>query len=93
MTKGSAVVPHDITENLMELGQLDPSAILERNKPQIGLPAEIHNTEINLNIQYGDMVSIGEFHGDNPDDIAKIVAKQFEKHTKDLNAALRKYTR
>ena len=39
------------------------------------------------------MLKIENFKGDNPDEIAKIVAKQFEKHTKDLNNALRKYVR
>ena len=93
LSKGSAVIPHDISENLMQLGSLDPSEVLSRSAPQIGVHPEIHNTEINLNITYGDMVSIGEFHGDNLADLEKIVAKQFEQHTKNINQALRKYTR
>ena len=93
MEKGTGIVPADLTSNLMKWGELDPTSMLEQSKPQIGLHPEIHNTEINLSITYGDMVSIGEFHGDNPDDIAKIVAKQFEKHTKDLNNAIRKFVR
>ena len=93
LSKGSAVIPHDITENLMALGQLDPSDVLDRSRPSIGINPEVHNTEINLNITYGDMVSIGEYRGDNLTDLEKMVAKQFEKHTKDLNSALRKYAR
>lgn len=93
MEKGSGVIPADLTSNLMEWGKLDPTSMLEQNTPSIGVHPEIHNTEINLSITYGDMVSIGEFHGDNPEDIAKIVAKQFDKHTKDLNNALRKFVR
>ena len=93
MEKGSGIVPADLTSNLMKWGELDPTSMLENNRPTIGVHPEIHNTEINLSITYGDMVSIGEFHGDNPDDIAKIVAKQFEKHTKDLNNAIRKFVR
>ena len=93
LSKGSSVVPHDLTENLMALGQLDPSEVLDRNRPSVGISPDVHNTEINLSITYGDMVSIGEFHGDNLADLEKMVAKQFEKHTKDLNYALRRYTR
>ena len=93
LKKGTSVIPHDISENLMQLGQLDPSEILERNRPSIGVHPEIHNTEINLSLTYGDMVSIGEFHGDNLADLEKMVEKQFEQHTKNLNQALRKYVR
>ena len=93
LTKGSSVVPHDITENLMQLGQLDPSNVIDQNRPQIGVHPEIHNTEINLSITYGDMVSIGEYNGGDIKDLEKMVAKQFEKHTKDLNNAIRKYSR
>ena len=77
----------------MEWGKLDPQSMLDQNRPSVGISPEVHNTEINLNIQYGDMLKIENFKGDNPDEIAKIVAKQFEKHTKDLNSALRKYVR
>lgn len=93
LTKGSAVIPHDISENLMQLGQLDPSNVLNQNRPSIGVHPEIHNTEINLSITYGDMVSIGEYNGGDIKDLEKMVAKQFEKHTRDLNNAIRKYVR
>lgn len=93
LTKGSAVIPHDISENIMQLGRLDPSTILDQNKPSIGVHPEIHNTEINIDITYGDMVSIGEYNGGDIKDLEKMVAKQFDKHTKDLNSALRKYVR
>ena len=93
LTKGSSVIPHDISENLMQLGQLDPSNIIDQNRPQIGVHPEIHNTEINLSITYGDMVSIGEYNGGDVKDLEKMVAKQFDKHTKDLNNAIRKYVR
>lgn len=90
--RGTSIIPHDISENLMELGQLDPSEVLERNRPAITAP-HIINNEISLNITYGDMVSIGEYNGNNLADLEKMVSKQFEKHTKDLNNALRRFTR
>ena len=90
--KGTGIVPADLTERLMNLA-MDPQSMLDANRPQIGVHPEIHNTEINLNITYGDMVSIGEYNGANLGDLEKMVAKQFDKHTKDLNSALRKFTR
>ena len=93
ITRGSSIIPSDISENLMKLGQLDPSEILQHSKPSIGINPSVHNTEINLNVQYGDMLKIENFNGDDPEEVAKIVAKQFEKHTRDLNASLRKYVR
>ena len=93
MEKGSGVVPADLTSNLMEWGKLDPTSMLEQNRPSMNVHPEIHNTEVNLSMTYGDILHIEEFNGDNPEDIAKIVAKQFEKHTKDLNNALRKFVR
>ena len=90
--KGTGIVPADLTERLMNLA-MDPQSMLDANRPQIGVHPEIHNTEINLSITYGDMVSIGEYNGANIGDLEKMVAKQFDKHTKDLNNALRKFTR
>lgn len=93
LEKGSGVIPADITSNLMAWGELNPQDMLDRNRPSVGISPEVHNTEINLNVSYGDMLHIEEFNGDDPDEIAKIVAKQFEKHTRDLNNSLRKYVR
>lgn len=90
--KGTGIVPAGLTERLMNLA-MDPQSMLDANRPQIGVHPEIHNTEINLSITYGDMVSIGEYNGANLGDLEKMVAKQFDKHTKDLNSALRKFTR
>lgn len=91
--KGTGIIPADITSNLMSWGELNPQEMIDRSRPSVGISPDVHNTEINLSITYGDMVSIGEFHGDNLADLEKMVAKQFEKHTKDLNSALRRYSR
>ena len=93
LTKGSAVIPHDISENLVELGQLDPSAILDRNRPVISTHPEIHQTEINLNISYGDVLHIDEYNGGKPEDLTKIIAKEFDKHLKNVNQHIRRYSK
>ena len=93
LEKGSGVIPADLTSNLMKWGELDPQDMLDRNRPTITPSKSIVNTEINLNISYGDILHIEEFNGEDPDEIAKIVAKQFEKNNRDLNNALRRYVR
>lgn len=93
LTKGSAVVPHDIAENIIELGQLDPSMILERNKPQIGLPSEIHNTEINIDNSIAELIHIDNCSTETLPDVKKIVNDALEKHTKQLNNSLKKFVR
>lgn len=90
--KGTGIIPADMTERLMNLA-MNPQDMLDRNRPTVGVSPEVHNTEINLNMQYGDMLRIENFNGDSPEDVAKIVAKQFEKHTAQLNQSLRKYVR
>lgn len=93
MEKGSGVIPADLTANLMEWGRLDPSIMLDSNRPKVNVHPEIRNTEIKLDCSVGTLLHIDEFNGDNPEDIAKLVAKEFDKHTKNLNNALRKYAR
>ena len=93
MEKGSGVIPADLTANLMEWGRLDPSIMLDSNRPKVNVHPEIRNTEIRLDCSVGTLLHIDEFNGDNPEDIAKLVAKEFDKHTKNLNNALRKYAR
>lgn len=93
LEKGSGVIPADLTSNLMKWGELDPQDMLDRNRPTITPSKSIVNTEINISVSYGDILHIEEFNGDDPDEIAKIVAKQFEKNNRDLNNALRRYVR
>lgn len=93
LEKGSGVIPADLTSNLMEWGKLDPSIMLDANRPKVDVSPEIHNTEIKLDCSVGTLLHIDEFNGDKPEDIAKLVSKEFEKHTKNLNNALKKYTR
>lgn len=93
MEKGTGVIPADLTENLMKWGALDPSSILEQNKPTIGVHPEIHNTEINLNISYGDVLHIDEYNGGKPEDLTKIIAKEFDKHLKTVNQHIRRYSK
>lgn len=92
LEKGSGVVPADLTSNLMEWGALDPSAMLDQNRPVISAP-HITNNETVISIEYGDILHIDNFNGDKPEDLSKMIDKAFNKHMKDLNQQIRRYTR
>lgn len=92
LSKGSSVVPADITDNLMKLGSLDPTDVLERNKPKIGAPYIINsNMEINLNI--AEVVHIDSADNRSIPDITKAVQDQMDTYMKRINQGLKRYTR
>lgn len=95
MEKGSAVIPADMTSNLMKWGAIDPTDMLERNKPTVGVsPSVVNNTmEINVDAGVGTLIHIDEFNGDDPAEVTRIVNKALEQHTRNLNNAIKKYTR
>ena len=92
LTKGSSVVPADLTSNLMGWSELDPSVMLDQNRPVINAP-HITNHETVINIEYGDILHIDNFSGNNPENLSKMIDKAFDKHMKKLNSEIRKYTR
>ena len=93
LSKGSAVIPHDISENLIALGSLDPSDVLARNTPQIGVHPEIHNTEISINMNIAEVVHVDTVTHDTIPDLSKEVKKQIDGYVKQMNRDIRKYTR
>lgn len=93
LTKGSSVIPHDLTENLMSWGALDPSNMIEQNRPSVGVSPEVHNTEINLDCSVGTLVNIEHCDQGTLPDVEKMVNKAFEKHMQNLNNNIKRYTR
>ena len=93
LTKGSSVIPHDLTENLMSWGSLDPTNMLEQNRPSIGVSPEVHNTEINLDCSVGTLVNIEHCDQGTLPDVEKMVNKAFEKHMQNLNNSIKKFVR
>lgn len=93
LSKGSAVIPHDLTENLMSWGSLDPSNMLEQNRPSIGVSPEVHNTEINLDCSVGTLVNIEHCDQGTLPDVEKMVNKAFDKHMQALNNSIKKFVR
>jgi hypothetical protein len=94
LTKGSGVVASDLTEKLIGLA-MNPQSTLDRNRPSIGVsPSVINNTnEIHIDASVGTLMHIDNLNGDNPDEILKIVNQALDKHTKQLNNAIKRYTR
>ena len=93
MEKGTGVVPADLTANLMGWGELDPSVMLERNKPEVKVSPEIHNTEFNLTMDIAEVVHIDHIDNDTLPDLTKAIDKQLDKYMKNLNNQIRRYVR
>ena len=92
LTKGTSVVPADITSNLMKLGSLDPNDILERNRPSIGAPHVIDNS-IELKMEFGSLVHVDTVSNDTLPYLQKMVRNEFDNCMKHVNQGLKKFVR
>lgn len=92
LSKGSSVIPSDITENLMELGQLDPRQVLERNMPKIGAPYIVNNN-MEINMEFGSLVHVDTVNQDTLPELQKMVKSEFDNCMKHINQGLKRYTR
>lgn len=93
LSKGSSVIPADLTSNLMAWGSINPQYMLDSNRPSISAPSNIHNTEIKIDSSIGTLMHIDEFNGDNPDEVLKMINQALDRHDKNLNNALRRFAR
>jgi hypothetical protein len=89
LEKDSGIIPADITSNLMGWGELNPQAILDRNRPSIGVsPSVVNNTtEINLNIK--EVVHVDTVTNDTMPDLTKAIDKQLDSYMVKLNNAIK----
>lgn len=85
--KGTGIIPADLTERLMEWGQLDPSNVLEQSKPTVNAPHVINNN-IELNLQVGEVVHIDHADNSSIPNIAKAVRAQMDNYMKNVNKKL-----
>lgn len=92
LSKGTSVIPSDITENLMKLGTIDPTTMLERNKPSIGAP-HITNNNMEINMEFGSLVHVDTVNKDTLPDLQKMVRSEFDNCMKNINQGLKRYTR
>ena len=92
MTKGSSVIPADITKNLMQLGQLNTQDLLDRSRPVISAP-QITNNNIELTMDIAEVVHIDTVTNETIPNLTKAIDKQLDKYMKNLNNQVRKYSR
>lgn len=91
LTKGTSVLPSDLTERIMDLA-MNPQTMIDQNRPTISAP-HITNNEITIDASIGELISIKEYNGGDLDKLEQMVSKQFDKHIKDLNNSLKRFTR
>ena len=92
LSKGSSVIPHDITSNLMKLGSLDPTQVLERSTPSVNVPY-VTNNNIELNMEFGSLVHVDAVSNDTMPELQKMVRSEFDKCMKSLNNSLKRFCR
>jgi len=92
LTKGSAVIPHDISENLIELGKVDPKTWIDKNRPNT-TPANIIAQNNNIELSVGKLIHIEHADKDSIPEIQAAVQKQLDSYMKNLNAGIKKYAR
>lgn len=85
--KGTGIIPADLTERLMEWGQLDPSSVLEQSRPTVSAPHVINNN-IELNMQVGEVVHIDHADNGSIPNITKAVQDQMDNYMKNINKKL-----
>ena len=85
--KGTGIIPADLTERLMEWGQLDPSSVLEKSRPTVSAP-HVTNNNIELNMQVGEVVHIDHADNGSIPNITKAVQDQMDNYMKNINKKL-----
>ena len=76
----------------MKWGEIDPVAMLDRNKPSIGAPYIIEN-QMQINMDIAEVVHIEHADRDSIPEIQDAVKKQLDSYMKNLNSGIKKYTR
>ena len=92
LTKGSSVIPHDISENLMELGKVDPKTWLDNNRPT-SVPASFVTQNNNVDLKFASMIHIEHADRDSVPEIKDAVQKQLDSYMKTINNGIKKYSR
>ena len=90
--KGTGIVPADLTERLMDMA-MNPQDMLDSNRPAVAPNKNIVNTEVNLDCSVGSLVHIEHCDQSTLPDVEKLVNKAFDKHMKNINNNIKRYTR
>ena len=93
LTKGTSVIPADLTANLMKLGELDPSDVLNRNRPEITMSPSVVTNNLELNLNVGEIVHVDTVTNETIPNLTKAIDKQLDKYMKQLNGQIRRYAK
>lgn len=89
LTKGSGVVTADLTQRLMEWGELDPSQVLENSSPKIGAP-HITTNNFDIDLSFGSLVHVDHCDQNTLPDLQKMVRGEFDNMMKTVNQKLKR---
>lgn len=92
LEKGSGVIPADLTSNLMKWGNLDPSVMLDQNRPTITAPHVVNN-EMNITLDVAEIVHIDTVTQDTIPDLTKAVRKELDSYMLKVNNAIKSKVR
>lgn len=95
LSKGAANMATGTIGSLTNLTQLDPTDILNRSRPSIGVsPSVVNNTmEFKIDASVGELIHVDHLDGNNLNEIGKFVDKAWEKKMQTLNNSIKKFTR
>lgn len=93
LSKGTGVIPADMTENLMKLAELDPRDILDRSRPKGNSNISATTNNFNIDLDFGSLINIEHADSNIVPQVENIVEDAVQKMVKDLNKSLRKFTR
>lgn len=93
LTKGTSVIPADITKNLMKIGQLDATEMMKRSIPTPPAPPIGTNNNMSITLDIAEVVHIE--HADNSSiaSIEQAVEAKLNNYMKAINQSMKKYIR
>lgn len=92
LPKGATPMATGTIDSLMDLTQLDPTDILNRSRPSIGVSPSVVSTTNNISVDMSIAEVVHIDHADNSSipDITKAVKTQMDNYMRDLNNKLRR---
>ena len=88
ITKGTSVIPHDLSEKLVDLA-LDPTKVLEHSRPKLGAP-HITTNNFDIDLSFGSLVHVDHCDQNTLPDLQKMVRSEFDSMMKTLNQKLKR---
>jgi hypothetical protein len=88
ITKGTSVIPHDLSEKLVDLA-LDPTKVLEQSRPKLGAP-HITTNNFDIDLSFGSLVHVDHCDQNTLPDLQKMVRGEFDNMMKTLNQKLKR---